>query len=91
MYRTSNFHTYMLIDQQDRNILSLLCKLLKGVLDRRVLGLLVHYQVVLLRIRGLRDMLRNTLGWTLSIIVFESTYPDAGKQNTSDCVLPRCQ
>jgi hypothetical protein len=49
--------TYMLIDEQNGNILPLLGKLIKRGFDRGVFGFAVHHQEVLLRIRRLRDVL----------------------------------
>lgn len=48
---------YMLVDKQYANILSLSCELLECALYRIGLGLVVHDQVVLLRIRWVGDML----------------------------------
>jgi len=38
----------MLVDQQDRDVFALLSKLLKGILDRGVIGFGIHNQEVLL-------------------------------------------
>jgi len=49
----------VLIYEHDRDILPLLRELVKGALDRRVLGFLVDDEVVLLGVRGIGDVLYN--------------------------------
>lgn len=51
--------TYVLVDQNNGDVLPLLGELIESLLDSCVLGLAVHDQVVLLRVRGLGDMLGN--------------------------------
>lgn len=60
--------TYMLIDQDDPNILALGRKGLKGALDGGVVGLAVHDQEVLLCLRWRRDVL-NSLSPSLLLII----------------------
>lgn len=49
--------TYMLVDQHNRNILSLPSELVEGFLDSRLLGFGVDDEVVLLRVWGFGDVL----------------------------------
>jgi hypothetical protein len=49
--------SYMLVDQENPNILPLGCESFKCFLNSCIVGLAIHHQEVLLRIRWLRDML----------------------------------
>ncbi|KAB8648493.1 hypothetical protein FH972_026149 [Carpinus fangiana] len=82
--------TYVLIDQEDRNVLALLCEGVKGFFDGLVFGLVVDDEEVLLCVgRGgnvllvvSRSAVRHFHSFTSSV-----TYPDAGKEQASDRVL----
>lgn len=47
----------MLVDEQNGNVLSLLCKVVEGLLDGRSLGLVVDNKVVLLRVGRVGNVL----------------------------------
>ena len=49
--------SYMLVDQENANILPLRCESFKCFLNSCIVGLAIHNQEVLLRIWWLRDML----------------------------------
>jgi hypothetical protein len=57
----------MLVYEQNRDILALGREAVKGGFNMRVLGLAVDDEKVLLRVRGLRDMLPVMLELTISI------------------------
>lgn len=50
----------MLIDQQNANVFTLLCELIEGRFDSRVIGFRVHNEEVLLRVWRRRDVLQST-------------------------------
>lgn len=53
----SLFTAYMLVDEENGNILSVLCEPVKCLLDGRCLGLGIDHKEIPLRIRRLCDML----------------------------------
>lgn len=55
--RKCNNSLYMLIYKQNGDILPILCISVKGLLDRRGLGLRVDNEEILLRVRRLGDVL----------------------------------
>lgn len=50
-------NTYMLVNQDNANILPLGREALKGRLDRSIIRLVVHHKEVLLRVWGSRNVL----------------------------------
>jgi len=55
--------SYMLIDQQDCDVFALLGETVEGALDRRGLGLVIHYEIVLLGVWRLGNVLHGSATW----------------------------
>ncbi len=72
---------YMLIDEQDPNILPLHGESLKGLLDSCVIRLAIHNEKVLLRVRRRRNVLYS---------VSSASSSKRARQEPRSCV-PRCQ
>jgi len=84
----------MLVYQQDANILPLAGELLKGALDGRGLGLLIHDEVVFLAVGGIRNMLIIRVSQPMptppvrsSLSVLGLAYSYSGEENASYGVL----
>ena len=81
--------TYMLIYQQDANVLPLARKVVKGMFDGGVFRLGVHDQEIPLRVRRGGDVLQSfssdpaVLPWPLET----RYYPDASQKQSCDSVL----
>jgi hypothetical protein len=82
---------YVLVDQYDRNILSLPGELVESFLDSGLLGFGIDDEVVFLRVRGLGDMLctRSVSSETFIAQPWVATYSDASQQNAGHRILYR--
>jgi hypothetical protein len=81
----------VLVDQYDRNVLSMLGELVESFLDSGLLGFGIDDEVVFLRVRGLGDMLctRSVSSETFIAQPWVATYSDASQQNAGHRILYR--
>jgi hypothetical protein len=80
-----NVATYVLVDQNNRNVLPLPSELVESFLDSGLLGFGIDDEVVFLRVWSFGDMLYNSSDFFKTFVAqpWVGTYSDTSQQDTS--------
>lgn len=76
------WESYVLVDEENGNVLALLGEAVKGLFDGVRLGLVVDNEVVLLRVRRVGDVLSSEVRELSRVCALRSSYSDSGEQDT---------